>query len=199
MAFVPVIYIFLRASMLVDGSGMISTARELWGDERAGSLQVRVDAENTISGWALKNFWFGHGTWERVQQEDGRDVVTDSLWIIVLGRAGVIGIVGLCGMLLLPILLICWDYRIEFWSHPMVAPSVALAIVCMLYMFDHMFNGMINPIFMLACGGVCAAHYNVPQAAKGYLAPSAQRQRRRPQPMYQPQPAPLRSTRPIGS
>jgi hypothetical protein len=196
MACTPIVYIFLRASLILDGSSMIQTAKQIFGDDRAGSLQVRIDAENAISGWALRDFWFGHGTWARVQKDDGRDVVTDSLWIIVLGRAGVVGIIGLCGMLLLPMFLICWDYRLQFWWHPMVAPAVALALVCMLYMFDHLFNGMVNPIFMLACGGVCAAHYNIPLAAKGYV-PQATVQRH-PQPMRaQPQVAHMQSARPM--
>src|SRR5690348_3836977 len=61
MACVPVIYIFLRASMILDGSTMVKTAKDVFGEERAGSLAVRIDAENTISGWALQDFWFGHG------------------------------------------------------------------------------------------------------------------------------------------
>jgi hypothetical protein len=55
------------------------------------------------------------------------------------------------------------DYRVELWSHPMVAPVVVLALINMLYMFDHLMNAMVNPIFMLAVGGVCAAHYNLPK------------------------------------
>jgi hypothetical protein len=198
LACVPVIFIILRASMVLSGTTITRYARDMFGPERAQSLEFRFDSENAISGWALQDFWFGHGTWERVQRDDGKgDVVTDSLWIIVLGRAGVIGIAGLCGMLLLPIVLVCWDYRLEFWWHPMVAPTIALALVSMLYMFDHLFNGMVNPIFMLACGGVCAAHYTVPQILSGYLPQNMQR---RPQPMFpQPQIASAHSARPIGS
>ena len=40
-----------------------------------------------------------------------------------------------------------------------------------LYMFDHLMNGMVNPIFMLACGAVGSAHFAVPLAAR-YAAPA---------------------------
>ena len=100
---------------------------------------------------------------------------------------------GLCGMLLLPVLLVCWDYRVEFWSHPLVAPTVVLAVVSMLYMYDHLFNGMVNPIFMLATGAVGSAHFALPAVARAAAT-------RRPMPVgiaQQPRPMPFGAPRPV--
>jgi hypothetical protein len=77
-----------------------------------------------------------------------------------------VNLAGLTLMLLLPMILMCWDYRrVETWSHPALAPLVALSLICTLYMFDHLMNGMVNPIFMLACGGATMAHAAVPRLA----------------------------------
>jgi hypothetical protein len=63
-------------------------------------------------------------------------------------------------------LLISLDWRVELWSHPLVAPVVILGMVSALYMFDHLMNGMVNPIFMLATGAATSAHYCVPAVSR---------------------------------
>ena len=55
---------------------------------------------------------------------------------------------------------------------------VVLGMMVALYMFDHLMNGMVNPIFMLACGAVGSAHFAVPLAAR-YPAPAPQKQARK--------------------
>jgi hypothetical protein len=60
-----------------------------------------------------------------------------------------------------------------------------------LYMFDHLMNGMVNPIFMLACGAVAGAHYAVPLAARypaGAINVPAQMIPQRPPPFAAPNP-----------
>jgi hypothetical protein len=111
----------------------------------------------------MEHPWFGWGGWgaARVTGEDGKDLVTDSLWIIAIGKYGWVGLAGLTGMLLLPMFLVCRDWRLELWTHPAVAPIVVLGMVTSLYMFDHLMNGMVNPIFMLAAGAVGSAHFLV--------------------------------------
>ena len=69
----------------------------------------------------------------------------------------------------------------------MVAPVVVLAMVVALYMFDHLMNGMVNPIFMLATGAVGSAHYVFPEMAR--RARPAHVTAARPG-MYMPQPRP---------
>ena len=161
---VPAAFMFVRGSGLILGHDAIEMANSVFGEERGGSLQTRIEAENALSVKAREKPFFGWGGWgrNRVANEEGRDYITDSLWIINFGQFGIVNLIGLTLVLLLPMILVIRDYRVELWSHPMVAPVVVLAMINMLYMFDHLMNGMINPIFMLAVGGVCAAHYNVP-------------------------------------
>lgn len=42
------------------------------------------------------------------------------------------------------------------WLTPTHGPETGLAIVIVLYLIDSLFNGMVNPVFMLAAGGLCS-------------------------------------------
>lgn len=165
---VPLVYSAARASGEITGESMISWAQGLFGEERAASLALRLNNENQLADRAMERPFFGWGGWgaARVQDEQGKDLITDSLWIITLGKAGWVGLISLMAMLLLPMILVMIDWRVELWHHPAVAPIVALAIVCALYMFDHLMNGMVNPIFMLAAGAVGSAHYVFPETER---------------------------------
>jgi hypothetical protein len=173
---VPLTYATLRASGAITGESMIAMAEQIFGEERASSLATRLNNENLLAQRANERPVWGWGGWgnARVQDERGRDLITDSLWIITLGKYGWVGLGALTAMLLLPMLLVCFDWRADLWSHPMVGPVVVLGMMVALYMFDHLMNGMVNPIFMLACGAVGSAHFAVPLAAR-YPAPAPQR------------------------
>jgi hypothetical protein len=186
LALVPPTYVYLRASGAVTGEKMVEMAKETFGEERSRSLFVRVDNENALVQKAMEKPWFGWGGWgrARVTDDEGHDRITDSLWIITIGKAGWVGLGALLSMLLLPMLLVCKDWKAELWSHPAVAPVVSLGMITMLYMFDHLMNGMVNPIFMLAVGAVSSAHY-IRNPAPQRAMPVMMGQR---PPMY-PQPA----------
>ena len=63
-----------------------------------------------------------------------------------------------------------------------------------LYMFDHLMNGMVNPIFMLATGAVAGAHFNrLPKARPANSGPIMMG---RPQRRYVPQQVNPQSFRP---
>ena len=158
---VPPTYMWLRADGIVTGESMIAMAERMFGEERAQSLSVRINNENALAERALERPWFGWGGWggQRVAGPDGKDLVTDSLWIITLGKGGIVSLIALTAMLLLPMILVVFDWRAELWAHPAIAPIIVLGMMTALYMFDHLMNGMVNPIFMLACGAVGSAHF----------------------------------------
>src|SRR4029078_10626331 len=105
---------------------------------------------------------------------------TCSVCTITMGKGAIVSLVALTIMLLLPMLLVVFDWRIELWTHPGVAPVVVLGMVGALYMFDQLMNGMVNPIFMLAVGAVTSAHYCVPQIARRQLPQTMRRPAYRP-------------------
>jgi hypothetical protein len=165
---VPLSYSALRATGMITGDTMVAMAKQAFGEDRGNSLALRLNNENLLARRAMEKPVWGWGGWgnSRVQDEQGKDLITDSLWIITLGKYGWVGLIALMTMLMLPMILVMTDWRVELWHHPAVAPVVALAIVCTLYMFDNLMNGMVNPIFMLAAGAVGSAHYIFPQMAR---------------------------------
>jgi hypothetical protein len=165
---VPLSYSALRATGMITGDTMVAMAKQAFGEDRGNSLALRLNNENLLASRAMEKPVWGWGGWgnSRVQDEQGKDLITDSLWIITLGKYGWVGLIALMTMLMLPMILVMTDWRVELWHHPAVAPVVALAIVCTLYMFDNLMNGMVNPIFMLAAGAVGSAHYIFPQMAR---------------------------------
>jgi hypothetical protein len=161
----PLAYMYVRSTGIITGERLIHVAQDLFGEERAKSLAFRLDNENLLAKKAMEQPWFGWGGWDRsaVTNDEGRNCTTDSLFIITLGKAGWVGLFGLYAMLVTPMFLVLADWKVEQWTHPMLAPVVVLGMITALYMFDHLMNGMVNPIFMLAVGAVTSAHYVLPQ------------------------------------
>jgi hypothetical protein len=127
-------------------------------DERIGSLQYRLAAEDMLAVHALTRPYFGWGTWGRNHPaEMGHDVerlATDGLWIIALGQRGVVGLVALTAVFLLPMARICRRLPVSTWSTPEMAPGVALSLVLTLFLIDSLFNAMVSPLYTLAAGAV---------------------------------------------
>ena len=58
--------------------------------------------------------------------------------------------------ILLPALILWRRVPLKYWHHPLVAPAAAMALLLITHMIDNLLNGMVNPIFMLALGGISA-------------------------------------------
>jgi hypothetical protein len=43
---------------------------------------------------------------------------------------------------------------VRYWSHPSAAGAAVLAVIVTLHLWDCLLNAMINPMFMIACGGL---------------------------------------------
>ncbi|HEX4796926.1 MAG TPA: hypothetical protein VH370_24255 [Humisphaera sp.] len=179
-------YMYVRTSGMVSGDWAINKVLDTFGPERAQSFEVRIRAENLLSARALEQPWFGWGRFNRNRVVDihGKDsVVTDGLWILTFGTCGAIGLIALTASVLLPTFIVWARCPLKYWSHPGVAATSALAVLLVLHMIDNILNGMLDPVFILAMGGLAG------------VAPSIRRQVRqlasRPaQPIWQPGSAP---------
>ncbi len=152
-----VLFASVRASGVWDGQQAVSISALASNQERADSLKFRFDNENILSEKARLRPIFGWGGWgrARIYDENGKDIsVTDSLWIIVFGNQGTVGLASLMAVLLVPPAAFCWRYPARKWSDPNLAPAASLAVLLILYMFDNMINAMGNPAYLLACGGL---------------------------------------------
>lgn len=136
---------------------IITWLQAIFPPERIESLVFRFDNEELLVDRARQQFWFGWGGYGRalVQLEFGGVTVQDSLWIIAFGHHGIVGLVSLFTAMLLPVAsLFAFRYPASLWFNPKVAPAVVVAIGILLYMVDCVLNALVNPIYILAAGGV---------------------------------------------
>jgi hypothetical protein len=149
-------YIGLRSTSLWNGEPVVSLARMISAD-RAESLKFRLDNEDMLAAKALQQPWFGWGSWgrNRVHDQWGKDLtVTDGLWIIEFGRHGFAGLLNWMIMMIMPLALLTRRYSARRLTSAEFGPALALAVLVTMYAIDCLVNAMINPVFMLAGGGV---------------------------------------------
>jgi hypothetical protein len=130
---------------------------------------TNVNTHNPLWGWGKwdpanprETPWRIYIHWNKVSPdgipyEVSRDEApTDGLWIITLGQFGIVGVTLLTITILLPALILWRRVPLPYWHHPIVAPAAAMALLLITHMIDNLLNGMVNPIFMLALGGISA-------------------------------------------
>jgi len=167
----PPLYMFARANGWWDGAQMVHVAAMI-DEERADSLEGRLENETLIAERAMKRPLFGWGQWSRwrVRDESGKDItVADGMWIITLGQAGLVGLGSLMATLLLPILLLARALPIRLWATPAGAPAAAVAVILLVYALDLLLNAMLSPVYLLAAGGLSSLYLTAP-AWKARLA-----------------------------
>lgn len=156
VAIAPV-YMVTRALGLFDGKALVGAVAMVVNEERAGSLQFRIDAENQLAKKALQKPLFGWGGWDRSKafnaSGEGK-AVTDGLWIIALGKRGGIGAAALFGAFLIGPFLLKRRYDPKLWTHPAVGPAVVAAVIVTIHMIDSLPNGMPNAIYYFLGGGL---------------------------------------------
>lgn len=150
-------YLYLGAMGTFSSKQIISSLSQVFNPDRVASLQFRFENEEILGTKARERIVFGWGGFgrNRVFNEMGEDIsVTDSLWIIAFGINGLFGLISMTTAILLPSVVFIIRYPAKLWKNPHVAPAAGLAVCIVLYMLDCILNAMVNPIFMLAAGGL---------------------------------------------
>ena len=158
------IFLYLGQNTLTDtyvSDQIVTSVSKIVPPERIQSLEFRFNNEELLTDKARKKIVFGWGGWGRNRvyryNWEGKLVdvsVTDSLWIIAFGQNGLVGLISVFSAFFVPVLAFIKRYPAIYWFKPQVAPAAIITIILILYMVDTLFNAMINPIFILACGGV---------------------------------------------
>lgn len=168
LAWLPIVYVPIRAFGLWHGEELVELIARVLPD-RAASLGFRLECEQLLAERARQQWLLGWGGWGRsavyIGEENEQRVVTDSLWILVYGRQGALGLAAVIGMLVLPVISFARSCPRALWRHPKLAPIIALAVVLASYMIDNLVNDMPNPLYLLIAGGLGALRVRAPGTA----------------------------------
>jgi hypothetical protein len=163
-------YIYLGASGNLYTIPQVVSFVNSANDDRSGSVAFRIINEEILSRKARQRMVLGWGDsgGNRIYDEQGKDIsITDSLWIIVFGLQGAVGLISFTAVLCVPSLGFCYSrYPPSSWSNPKVAPVAALAMVLILYMLDSALNAMVCPVFLVASGGIAGLVHKEPESKK---------------------------------
>ncbi|HVT81540.1 MAG TPA: O-antigen ligase domain-containing protein [Phycisphaerae bacterium] len=150
------LYIGLRITKTWDGSELTRMA-EMLSSERSHSMQYRLDNENLLIDHAMDQPIFGWAGWNRSQvyiKSANAFTVVDGQWINSLGLYGIVGMVSLTTVLLFPCMLVLKRYPPTAWNSPAFGAAGSLLMISVLYMLDNIPNAMVNPVYVLAIGGI---------------------------------------------
>jgi len=170
LLFIPV-YIFTRISNFITAEMVESIVSYVVDDERVQSLSVRLLQEDLFSVKALNRPIFGWGGMARawpVNPETGRELVRmiDALWIILFAKYGIFG----CFNTFLAIGLGPWcliKYREKTIKYnrgndsPIPIDGIVLALLVTFFLLDLLFNGMVNPIYIMCSGAILSFYLRI--------------------------------------
>ncbi len=159
IALVP-LYVLIRSMGWWNGEQLGPLVTSVLGTERGESVAFRLARERIVAERARQRPLVGWGGWGRARfyGPNGEAVaILDSTWILAFGNSGFLGLLSFLAALLLPVVVFCRRYPIQQWADPGVAAAAVLALVVALYAVDNCFNAMVNPIYMLAAGGLAGA------------------------------------------
>ena len=169
------VYLYINAETENYFSDQIIEAlSRVVSSERVESLEFRFNNEELLADKAREQIVFGWGGWGRslIYENGKQKTIPDSLWIIAFGQFGSVGLASMTLALLTPIFSFFWSrYPARLWARPEVGPAVVLAVTLVLYMVDCLMNAMVNPLYILICGGVAGIVLKPVRRLQGAIAP----------------------------
>lgn len=154
VAIIVFAYPLLRTWDLVPVDSTLAFFKSVVGDERAQSLQFRLENEQTLLNHAVQRPWFGWGGYARSFVYDrftGKQAtVVDGFWIAVLGAAGIVGFISIFGLLLLPIIRFGRVLRTVPGEKRFLAAGVL--ILSVIYVVDLIPNAGVGPYLTMMLG-----------------------------------------------
>jgi hypothetical protein len=153
----PLIYVSSRVTGVWDGKWLMAAARNI-SEDRSDSIKSRLGSEDNFIRHTLKRPLFGWGPGpqasppvdERVQSK----AVWDALWIINFAKYGAFGLLAWILVGAVPGMLFLKGFGAATWSQPAISAGLALIVVVACYQIDCLFNGMVQPVFSFAFGGI---------------------------------------------
>jgi hypothetical protein len=156
LAAIPPTYCAARISGW-SAEAMVDLARAVTNEERAESVQFRLENERLLVDRAKIRPWLGWGRFGRsfVYGEEGEQLtIVDSMWIIAFGSAGLLGLLALGAMLTIPPVALSRTLPVRYWADGRMAPAASLAVALLLWALDGLLNAMMTPVFPAIVGAL---------------------------------------------
>lgn len=162
------LYMVTRITNTVQKDDLVPIADKIAGWRAAYSLEHRLYCEDVYIANAMRKPLVGLARWNfrpNVQYE-GRPIVNDGYWILVISKRGLIGLVSYAAFLILPAIMLWRAVRPSAWLRaPSVAAAGGLACILILFGIDSLMNAMLNPIYAVSCGAVLSFAMALKQAS----------------------------------
>jgi len=158
LASVPVVYLFARTFGQWDAQ-ILRDAALLISEDRKGSLGVRLDSEDSLWKWLQGDVLFGRARMDELlsaPREVWGRFIPDGFWLIALGKYGMVGLVSVFGLLLAPVFVYLGRMKPNQMFSQRYAGATCLCLILAMYAMDNLLNAMLNPMFLLAAGGLLA-------------------------------------------
>lgn len=154
----PLTWTVLRTTGIWSGDLMLNAARSI-SKERAGSLRVRLNNENSYSAKAMQRpifGWSGYGArYFPVDEERmGQRAIPDGYWIILLGKYGWVGLGAWLAMGIMPCWILIRKWPVKYWAHPEFSIVVVIVTALACYQIDGIFNAMRITFWTFVIGGL---------------------------------------------
>lgn len=164
--FIAPVYMIARIEGWWNGAELVNIATSI-DEERAQSLQDRLNEEDLLMARASERPLWGWGGWGRWRIKDewtGEDLTSsDGMWVIVRGERGNFGLIANTLLVLLPFALFVVRVPAREWARPAFAAPAALAVLLLMWSIDNLFNAMHNPIYIIAAGGLVGLYLAYPR------------------------------------
>lgn len=154
---IPGLYIAARTVGGWD-AGLLKSAAATIGEARMYSLETRLNSEDMMWRWVQSSLVFGKCRIAELMYSrhiNGK-FIPDGLWLIALGKYGMVGLIGMMGVLLLPVAVYLKRTKARVLMSPAMAGATVLMTVLVMYAMDNLLNALLNPIYLLAAGGLPA-------------------------------------------
>jgi hypothetical protein len=166
---IPLVYMAVQTTYHWDGEPLVGLFREFVDADRAHSLQQRLDKEKLFVAHARERIVFGWGGWGRMNPPNPNSdpnyasryslMGVDAMWCHAIGSKGVFGLTVYALALFAPCYRLTVKCPPRYWLTASFAPVGVLAVVLGLFMIDNLLNAMINPIYLLAAGGIAGTSF----------------------------------------
>jgi hypothetical protein len=154
LALVAPTYLVARVAFDWQPEFVLEVARAI-DEERAASFEMRLDADTVLRSRALEQPIFGWGAWDSWREGLG-PLPSDSLWAIVFGTTGLVGLISLFGVLVLAQVLPLRRLRLAHGHVLSHCDCVVLVTTVTMLSLDSLSNAMRCPILIAVAGATIA-------------------------------------------